>query len=234
MTPFPRNLAWYTVAVFTAAVACALLALSRAGTDAVAIALLGSLVVFSTHRHVTLPNGAFVSPGLMVCVAGIVVSAHEGSYLGPLLLGLLSGLNVQSMRRTAWGWIPFNAGVSALALGAAQVAFMALPDSVSEELPAAFVAVAALAAVYVGIAWALVALSYVFETRKVSREAFGGLGPLIVHVAPFSLLGFLLGRLYLALGPSVLVLIIVPILIRARCSRRTCASRSRTRKPCTC
>jgi len=214
VTPFPRPLAGYTAVLFGAAVLGALaVSFDAKGSDLVALAILGSLVVFSTHRSVTLPNGAFVSPALMVCVAGIVLSAHDGWIALVFLLGILSGFNWRSVSRKGWGWIPFNAGVSALALAAARAAFVAVPTSISARMPSALIAVGALAAVYVAVAWSLVALSYVVETRHFSREAFGGLGPLILEVMPFAVLGFLLGRLYLALSPAVMLLIIVPILI---------------------
>ena len=227
MTPFPKPLVAYTAVLFGAAVTGAVAAsFIGGGADLVALVVLGSLVVFSTHRSVTLPNGAFVSPGLMVCVAGIVLSAHDGWIALVFLLGILSGFNVRSLSKSGWGWIPFNAGVSALALAAARAAFVAVPSSLSVRMPSALLAVGALAAVYVGVAWSLVALSYVVESRHFSREAFGGLGPLILEVMPFAVLGFLLGRLYLALGSAVMILVIVPILI----AREMFASYTRVRE----
>src|SRR5262249_46068441 len=66
---------------------------------------------------------------------------------------------------------------------------------------------------YVLVAWSIVAVSYAVESRRVPRELWTTLGMLIFEAVPLAVVGSFLGRLYLSLGPAVLLLIIVPILI---------------------
>src|SRR4029079_10442799 len=66
---------------------------------------------------------------------------------------------------------------------------------------------------FVVVSGSLLVLSYVVELGRVEREELVGIRSMFGQVVPFALLGGLLGRLYLALGPAVMLLIIVPILI---------------------
>jgi hypothetical protein len=59
----------------------------------------------------------------------------------------------------------------------------------------------------------LLLLSYIVEGTNSWRGVLAELLPAGAEVLPFAALGFLLGRLYLSLGPTVMLLIIVPILI---------------------
>src|SRR5438552_4313568 len=113
----------------------------------------------------------------------------------------------------SWGWLPFNAGLSSLSFLAAALVYGMLPSATTGSalffvlmaIPAAFA--------YMVVAWSLLLLSYVVEGTSSWREVLGGLLPSGAEVLPFAVLGFLLGRLYLSLGPAVMLLIIVPILI---------------------
>ena len=59
----------------------------------------------------------------------------------------------------------------------------------------------------------MILTSYRIELGRLPREVVRELVPTGIQVFPFALLGLGLGRLYLSLGPTVLVLIVVPILI---------------------
>jgi HD domain len=115
--------------------------------------------------------------------------------------------------KASWGWLPFNAGLSALAFLAAALVYGVLPAATTGSA-LFFVLMAIPAALaYMIVAWALLLASYIIEGANSWREVLGGLLPSGAEVLPFSILGFLLGRLYLSLGPAVMLLIIVPILI---------------------
>ena len=66
---------------------------------------------------------------------------------------------------------------------------------------------------YVARSWTVLALSYVVEEGRGRVRCSPELAPSGPQVFPFAVLGFFLGRLYLSLGPAVMLLIIVPILI---------------------
>ncbi len=214
MSPFPRQLRWFTVAVFTAAVCAEVFLARRDGLPSVgALAVLGALVLLSAQMLVRLRDGVLLSPGLVVCMAAIVVFRDEHSLLGAMLVCSLLAVRPSYFSKASWGWLPFNAGLSALAFLAAAMVYGLLPAATSgSALYSALTAIPA-ALAYTFVAWVLLLLSYVVEGTSSWREVLGGLLPSGADVLPFTILGFLLGRLYLSIGPAVMLLIIVPILI---------------------
>src|ERR1700733_9537762 len=95
MSPFPRRLWWFATAIcavaLTVAVGLGVQEHNRAFPWEAAL-VFGALVVFSAHREVALPQGAYLSPAFMVCMAAMVVFQHDHSLLAPLIVGMLNGL----------------------------------------------------------------------------------------------------------------------------------------------
>jgi hypothetical protein len=228
MAPFPRQLRWFTAAIFVTAVGTASwLARAEGLPSAGALFVFGGLVVLTAQMPVRLNPGVTLSPGFMVCMASIVVFRSEHSLLGVMLVCAVTTLRPISFSKASWGWLPFNAGLSAFAYLAAALVYGVLPSATkgSALYSVAMVLPAALA--YLLVAWTLLLLSYVIEEGKSSwRTVLGQLLPAGAEVLPFAVLGFLLGRLYLSLGPAVMLLIIVPILI----ARETFASYTRVKE----
>ena len=108
--------------------------------------------------------------------------------------------------------MPFNSGITGLAMMAGGAAYSQLPLRAREVMPTAIAGDISVAIAFVAVSGTLILVSYVVEGARPWRRArwhplsFG-------DVLPFAVLGFLLGRLYLSLGPAVMLLIIVPILI---------------------
>ncbi|HEY5013449.1 MAG TPA: HD domain-containing phosphohydrolase [Acidimicrobiia bacterium] len=214
MSTFPSQLRWLTGAVLGAAVAVAVTCgLLRPAPAALPLVLFGALMIFSEHRRVVLPNGVAVSASLMICMAAIVVFDRDGALLGPLLVGVASALYLPHFRRGRRGWIVFNAGVFALAYSAAAVAYSAVPHWPAAEMPAALLAAVPATLTFVLVNWALLAASYVIEDGRPVRELAQALGPSLVQAVPFAFVGVCLGRLYLDVGPAVVLLLVVPILV---------------------
>jgi HD superfamily phosphodiesterase len=212
--PFPKALAWYSAALFGAAVcALAVTAMREPAPDVAPLVLFGAVVIFSSHRRVRFPNGVHVSPAFMVLMASIVVFHDRGGLFTPTLLGILSALYLPSFTRKTWGWIPFNAGITGIALLAAAAAYDLFPAGTGASPARALLSVVPPALADVGVAWTLLALSYFVEDRRIPREVVGHIGSLFAQVLLFAALGMFLGRLYVQLGATVMALIIVPILI---------------------
>jgi hypothetical protein len=227
VSPFPRQLRWFVAATCTATLGVAVSAALLTGLPTPsALVLLVALAVFSAQRDVTLPNGISLSPALMICMAAVVVFRDDASWLGPLLVGAAAGIYFPAFTKSSWGWIPFNATLSGLAYFAAGATFRLFP--VSADLPTWLLVVAAVPCVLasLAVAWSLLLLSYVVEGVRPWREVLGELLPTALDSVPFAIVGFLLGRLYLDLGPAVLLLVIVPILI----AREVFASYMRVRE----
>jgi len=214
MSPFPRKLGWFTACIFSAAVSAALILLSREGIPPLpALLTFGALIALAAHLPVSLRNGVSVSPGFFVCMAAIVVFVDHGSLLGATLVCALANFHVSDLRRGRRGWLPFNAGLSALSYLAAAGVMAVTHASRIGSTPLAVVAMIPSALAYVAAVSSLVVLSYACEGTLSPREVVSQLMPTLRDELPFAMLGFLVGRLYLGLGPGILVLVIVPILI---------------------
>ena len=214
MSPFPRQLRWFTAAVFTGALCAGLILARSEGLPEVgAVLVLGGLVLFTAQLSVVIRDGVFVSPGLMVCMAAIVVFRDEHSLLGVLLVCSLMGLRPGHVSRASWGWLPFNAGLSALSFLAAALVYGALPSATTGSALYSVLMVLPAALAYLVVVWSLLLLSYVIEGTSSWRQVLAELLPAGAEVLPFAALGFLLGRLYLSFGPTVMLLIIVPMFI---------------------
>jgi HD domain len=130
-----------------------------------------------------------------------------------MVVGALSNVRFEQFRAGRRGWLVFNTSCAALAFLAAGIAYAAFPIAVTGAMPVALTAVFPATAAYLGVAWSVLILSYVAEGARAWREVLPDLVSAAFEMLPFAVLGFLLGRLYLSLGPAVLLLIIVPILI---------------------
>jgi hypothetical protein len=201
--------------LFGAACLTAALLFAREGLPPIPqLVLLTALAVFSANQRVVLPDGTFVSSSVMVYLAAVVVFATDGAaLLGPILVGMAGALSVQNFRRKSWPWILFNSGLTAFAVLACAATYGAVTELLGSGLLSAFVAATVAAVAFVVVAWLVVAGSYTVESRHVPRELLRTLGMLVTEAVPFAVVGSFLGRLYLALGAAVLLLIIVPIVI---------------------
>jgi hypothetical protein len=215
---------WYSAALFVAASSAAIwLALHEGAPDLVALAVLGGLLVFASHRDVALHDGLTVNPGFMISIAAVVVFTAEGSLLGALCVGMLHGIYLPSFNRRSWGWVPFNAGVTGIAWLLAALVYSQMPHSF--DMPWAVFAIVIPATVATAVSWMLLFASYRIERQPAPSGALHHLGYSFLEVLPFAFLGYLLGELYLELGAVVMLLVIMPILI----AREVFASSKRVR-----
>lgn len=213
MTEFPPRLRRFTAALAGAVVVAAGAALVWSPAPSWStLAVLAALILFSEQRQVTLPNGAIMTPGLMVGVAAIVVSGDAG-VAAALVVGAAAGISLRDLRKGRRGFVVLNA--STIALSNLAAAAVAVPLSDRIRASAGFGALAALpiALACATVGAALVALSYWVEERRPIRTGFAQLLVAFPQCVPFALLGVFLGRLYLELGWPVAILFVVPILL---------------------
>jgi hypothetical protein len=211
---FPKRLAAYTAILFVAAcVAVVILALREGLPPAPAATSFALVVFFSSHRRVYFANGVHVSPAFMAEMAAIIVFMHSNSLAGCVLIGMLSALYIPNLTPSTWGWFPFNAGLNGLGMLAAGAVYSQLPSQFRDTMPKAIVGYVSVAVAFVLVTGAFLVLSYIVEIGRVERDEFVAIRSSFGQIVPFALLGGLLGRLYLSLGPTVMLLIIVPILI---------------------
>ncbi len=214
MSNFPKQLRWFTAVVLGALAAVAVaLGLTEPAPALLPLALFGALEIFSEHRAVTLPGGVYVTGGFMLEMAAIVVFAEQGSLLGPLLVGAAGGFYLPHFNKGRRGWVPFNSAIIGIATVLAALTYRAAPQAVTDTMPVAILGAIPPTIAFVAVNWLLVAASFRIEGTRTLREMLGDVGPAWGQQVPFALLGLFLGRLYLDVGPAVVLLLVVPILV---------------------
>src|SRR4051812_41869780 len=212
-TPFPRQLVWYTAALALAAtVAAVVLGIRFGAPQATQVLLFATLVVFARHRSVNLRADVQVYPTTMILMAAVVVFASHGPIIGAVIVGMCAAVYLPSFTRASWGWIPLNVGIQGLAAAAAVVSYSALTSSL-QSFGVALLAIGAATAAFFVIEQSLLLGSFLVESNRIPRDLLASEPRYILELLPFVVLGFVLGRMYLSLGPAVMLLIIVPILI---------------------
>ena len=212
---FPRRLAAYSACVSAIAVALVVALVRLQGfPDKWPLLVFCALAVFSVNRTVMAPyKGVSFMPVTMVFMAAIVVFDHAGTAAGPVLVGLAAGFYLPALRRRAWGWVVFNGANWACSVAVAALVYGLLRDLAVRPLPIALAGLVPPALMFFSVLLVLLILSYVVEGERRPRDVVAELLRQDVGEVPFAVLGFLLGRLYLSIGASAVLLIIVPILI---------------------
>lgn len=215
IAPFPRSLAWYCGAIAAVAVGAIGLLVARTGFPApVPLLVFSALAIFGMHRAVVVPGKSMsFSPNVMIFMAAVVAFDHDGTLAGAAIVGFAGGIYVPALHRRTWPWIPFNGAIYACSAAAASLVYGALPDPGALRMPGALLTAIPAALTCVVVMSLLLLCSYAAERSRVPGEIVVQCLRQNVDELPFALIGFLLGRLYLSLGPAVMLLIIVPILI---------------------
>jgi hypothetical protein len=212
---FPARLRVFTATlVGIAAIVALVVGRATPPPQALPLILFVVLEIFSDHREVRFSPGIVFSPGIMVSMASVVVFVDSGALLGAMIVGMAAGCRLYWRRRGYRGWIAFNAANIGLATLLAALIYSGLPPVMRSSIPLVIVS-GVLCTFASSIAhWTVIGLSFVAERSAPSlREFVARILPNTLQSLPFAVLGFLLGQLYIALGPAVLLLIIVPILI---------------------
>jgi hypothetical protein len=210
-----RSQRWNLVSALvgaSAAISVVLLARAEGLPDLETLAIFVGLMVFSEFKAVYI-GGVAISPGWMIGVASIVAFGAQGSLLGPLCVGMAAGIDVTDVRRRAWSLVSFNVGMIGLATLAGAFGYSRLPSDMTSHFPVAFVAAIVATACYLAVFWPIMILGAVAKYGGSVRTVVASIAPAIAQTVSFSLVGFLLGLLYVALGWTVTLLIVVPILI---------------------
>ena len=213
MSETPTGLKVFGAAMFVAAAAAAsFFAISDSSPKPGVVLLFVALVLFSELRAVEIEH-LVVSPGWMIVMAAIVVFRPEGAPSGPVIVAMIAGIHWPHFRARAWDLIALNSGIWGLAALAAAASYSAFSPAFVAHFPQALLAPALATIANVLVLVLLLGIGFVIRTRASFVSIVQGFVPMTLQFISFALLGFLLGRLDLALGPAVLLLIIVPIVI---------------------
>src|SRR5579871_3052603 len=105
----------FSALVLSSSLAIAAVLVVREGWPSFSVLVpFGVLVVYCELKAVYARDTA-ISPGWMIGMAAIVAFHAENSLLGPLLIGMLAGLDLVDLRGRRWNMLCVNVGMLSLA-----------------------------------------------------------------------------------------------------------------------
>jgi hypothetical protein len=208
------GLSWrlFAALILTAATALAVVVAAVQGLPPLhTLVVFGALMVYSELKSVDV-RGASISPGWMIGMAAVVAFSSD-SLLGPLLIGMLAGIELEHVRSRAWSTLCVNVGMLSLAMFAAAVAFGAVESHTGSAMPGALLGPIAAALAYEVVLMCVFVAGSTIRDRLSLRQTVAEFLPSTAQLLSFSFVGYMLGRLYVEFGVGALLLSIVPILI---------------------
>ncbi len=175
--------------------------------------LLVGLAMAAEHFAVVMPNGASASVSVMVCLAAIVVFWEPAPLLGPLLVGMASGVFVPHLLHRDWMRLGLNVGMFGLATLSSAVVYGQLVTTPRPSIGLAlFAAVLAAGAYWLTNIFILAVAMTLRRGTSLRTEFLDLWGWAEIEIVVFAVLGFFMGRLYLDLGAWSIVLFVSPLL----------------------
>ncbi|MBV9411888.1 MAG: HD domain-containing protein [Acidimicrobiia bacterium] len=164
-------------------------------------------MVAAENTSIVLPSETSVSPAFMIVMAAIAAFGQHGAVVGASIVGLSGVFNLDTIKRRRYTAAISNGGQYLLASAAAAATYQALAGV---GRPAAFAgAVLAFAIINVGLVLPQIVLDY----EEPAREVWADMRPALPNYFAFGLLGVLVGVLYRSLGPTALILLVIPALV---------------------
>ncbi|MDQ2728271.1 MAG: bifunctional diguanylate cyclase/phosphodiesterase [Actinomycetota bacterium] len=178
-----------------------------AAPDWMAVGLFAALVMASENLSLVLPSRVTLSPQLILVMAAVTALDRHGVVLGSLLIGAAGSLVIRAFRSRRYGPILFNLGQMALSAGTAAMVYGAL-SRVGTPPVATY---GATVFSYTLVNFALVVTAATFRLGTTLRSLWIDMRVSALNDFVFGILGLLLGRLYLAVGPLALVAVLAPM-----------------------
>jgi diguanylate cyclase (GGDEF)-like protein len=178
----------------------------EATPDWVIVGLFAVLVMASENVSLELPARVMLSPQLILVMAAVSALNGHGVVLGALIIGGAGSIVVRSFRLRRYGPILFNFGQMALSAATAAAVFSAL--SASGAPPVLLYVVTVLS--YTTVNFGLVVAAATLRLGAPLRSLWTDMRVSALNDFVFGILGLLLGRLYLDVGPVALVAVVAP------------------------
>ena len=209
-----RAVKWASIAVAVVTAATAAFVALTTGLPAwLPVLVFAPLMFYSENRAVEMGDGPAVSPGFMIGTAAIVAMAPEQSLLGPFIVGAVAGLEISQIRTRAWHRVRWNVAIGAFGALAGAIGYGLVPEGLTSQWPLGILAALPMMLCYMAANVLLIALASQLSGGISVGQLIRQLAPSAVESVPFAIVGYCVGRLYLDLGWSVMLLVIVPILI---------------------
>ena len=177
------------------------------------VALLSILLFYAANQHVVVAGEYAQSASLMLALAAVAVFQPTSAYLGPLIVGMVSGLYLPHLRERQWRKVFFNLSSQGLATLAAATVYFSFPSSLLASPGGLLLAAIPTTLAYLLVNEGLVVLVLSLDTRRPLADLVREMRVSAYQSYPFAVLGVFVGRLYGVVGVVIAPLLVVPVLI---------------------
>lgn len=177
-----------------------------AAPDWMIVGLFAALVTASENLSLVLPSRITLSPQLILVMAAVSALDGRGVVLGTLIIGGAGSLVVRSFRIRRYLPILFNLGQMALSAGTAAIVFGTLSGTGTSPV----LTYAATVLSYTAVNFGLVVAGATLRSGSPLHSLWTDMRVSALNDFVFGILGLLLGKLYLGVGPVALVVVIAP------------------------
>lgn len=180
------------------------------------VVLFGALVAFAENRAVEIPDGTTLSAAGLPATAAIVVFAGDAALLGPMLVAACGALYLPALRARDWRRVCSNLGTYAFGALSAAATFGAFASVVDVHRVTLLLVAVPVALVDLLVNDALVAVAVSLGNRRSVVRVLRGFRPTTWQVLPFTVLGLVLGRVFVDFGALTIPLFLVPMVVARR------------------
>ena len=173
------------------------------------VALFGGLVILSENFQIDLSTNVTISPHLLFVLAAMVALDGRATVLGTALCGAAGGVVLRYLRRRQFAAVAVNVAQFGLSAAAAALAYEALRP---RGLPSTVVDLL-VPLVYIAVNVALVVPVITRESGLAPMAVWKDIRPVIPLDICFGVLGLLLGRLYIDVGPFAALAVLAPAIV---------------------
>lgn len=200
------------VAVALAAALCVIGGFPAVGP----LVVFGALVAFAENRGVEFPDGTTLSASSVPAMAAVVIFHAQGAPAGAMIVAMCGAFYLPALRDHDFGRVLFHVGSYGLATLVVSLTFAGLA-AVADSTGLALLLIALpVALVDLLVNDLLVAVAVALSRRRsiVSSLARFRLGSW--QVVPFTLLGLVMGTVWVEFGAITLPLFVVPVVVAHR------------------
>lgn len=180
------------------------------------LVVFGGLVAFTENRSVAFPDGTTMSASSVPVMAAVVVFHAQGAPAGAMIVSMCGALYLPALRRHDVPRIAFNAGSYGFATLVVSVTYAALAAVTGVTGLALLVLAVPVALVDLVLNDLLVAVAMTLAGGRSVRWCLRRFRPGSWQVVPFTVLGLVMGSVWVEYGAATLPLFIVPVVVAHR------------------
>lgn len=180
------------------------------------LVVFGGLVAFTENRSVTFPDGTTMSASSVPVMAAVVIFHAQGAPAGAMIVSMCGALYLPALRGRDVSRILFNAGSYGFATLVVSLTYAALATATGAAGLALLVVAVPVALVDLVLNDLFVAVAMAVSGGRSVRSCLRRFRPGSWQVVPFTVLGLVMGCVWVEFGAATLPLFVVPVVVAHR------------------